>query len=66
MTVLTIEIADNEAKFVTELLKKIDVKLKKEAVTKTPNPETIKAMEELKNGGSRKFESVKALFDTVR
>jgi len=66
MTILTIEIADSEAKFVTELLKKIGVKVKKEAIAKIPNAETIKAMEELKNGGGRKFKSVKALFDTVR
>ena len=61
MTELTIEIPDKETRFVTEFLKKIGGKVKKQStVENIPNKETIKAMAEADAGKVKKFKTSKS------
>ncbi|WAC39178.1 hypothetical protein [Pedobacter sp. SL55] len=69
MTTLTIHIPDSKADFIKQLLKELDVKVetKKESkkAERKPNAETIKAMEELKTGKGKVFNSAKELFSSL-
>lgn len=58
-----IEIPEKKIKDVLAVLKALDVKVKK---SQNPNVETLKAMEELKAGKGIEFESVAALFDSIK
>ena len=61
MAVLTIEIPDKEIKFVTEFLKKIGGKVKKQNnLSQIPNAETINAMDEVNEGKVKKFKTAKS------
>lgn len=69
MTTLTIHIPDSKADFIKKLLKELDVKVETQKATKkverTPNAETIKAMEELKAGKGKVFNSARELFSSL-
>ena len=58
-----IEIPKNKIKDVLAVLKALDVKVKK---SKSPNSDTLKAMEELKSGKGVKFDTVTELFNSVK
>lgn len=67
MTELTIEIPDKETKFVTEFLKKIGGKVKKQTtVGNSPNRETIKAMAEGDAGKVKKFKTAKSAIEHLQ
>lgn len=63
MKTLTIELPEEETKLFKQLLKKLNGRIVSQ--TKTPNKETIEAMNELKEGKGVKFSSVSDLFKSV-
>lgn len=63
MKTLTIELPEEETKLFKQLLKKLNGRIISQ--TKTPNKETIEAMNELKEGKGVKFSSVSDLFKSV-
>ena len=65
MQILEIKVPDSKTRVVKDFLKEmgIPVKIKKEL--KTPNAETIAAMEELKAGNGQKFKTVDDLFNSI-
>lgn len=67
MTELTIEIPDEETRFVTEFLKKIGGKvITQNTVGNIPNKETIKAMAEADAGKVKKFKSSKSAIEHLQ
>jgi hypothetical protein len=72
MQTLEIKVPADKIKLVKDFLKKMDIsfKVKKENATakagrKTPNAETLAAMNELKAGKGKKFKSVADIFDSI-
>jgi len=66
MTTLTIEIPDKKAALVKQILKELGATvIVKKQNKKIPNPETIKAMNELKAGKGKTFNSTKELFESL-
>lgn len=65
METLIINIPNNKARLVKELLTElgVSIRLKKEGTL--PNADTIAAMKELKAGKGKKFKSVEALFKSI-
>jgi len=64
MQTLEIQVPDSKTALVKEFLQELGIAVKVKA-NKTPNAETIAAMEELKAGKGRKFNSVDELFDSI-
>ncbi|SEL93552.1 hypothetical protein [Parapedobacter koreensis] len=66
MQTLEIKVPDEKTALIKALLKELGVvvKVKKEKA-KEPNKETIAAMQELKQGKGKKFDSVEALFNSI-
>lgn len=65
MQILEIKVPDSKTHVVKEFLKEMGVSVKVKKENKTPNLDTILAMEELKAGKGIKFESVDALFKSI-
>lgn len=61
-----INIPAAKTKDVLAVLKALGVKVIPAKEKKTPNQATIKAMNELKAGRGKSFESTKALFDSIK
>ena len=60
-----IDIPEGRTKEVLAILKILDVKVKTLQKTPIPNAETIAAMEEVRTGKGKKFNSVKELFKSI-
>lgn len=69
MITLTIHIPDSKADFIKKLLKELDVKVEtkedSEKANRTPNAETIKAIEEARNGKTTRITDFKAFFEKI-
>jgi hypothetical protein len=65
MQTLEIIVPDSKTRLVKEFLKEMGVSVKVKRQQKLPNAETITAMEELKAGKGKKWESVDALFNSI-
>lgn len=65
MTTLTIHIPDSKADFIKQLLKELDVKIETTKEEHTPNAETIKAIEDARNGKTTHISDFKAFFESV-
>ncbi|HUZ58228.1 MAG TPA: hypothetical protein VMU83_05550 [Hanamia sp.] len=65
MQILEIKVPDSKTHVVKEFLEEMGVSVKVKKENKTPNLDTILAMEELKAGKGIKFESVDALFKSI-
>lgn len=63
MKTLTIELPEGEEKLFKQLLKKLNGKIVSQ--NRTPNKDTVDAMNELKQGKGVKFSSVSELFKSV-
>jgi len=61
-----IEIPADKTKEVLAVLKALNVKVKTLKKSEVPNAETIAAMEELKAGKGKRFNSVDELFDSIK
>ena len=61
-----IEIPEKKTKDGLAILKALDVKVRIVKERKTPNKETIEAIEELKSGKGHKFNSVAELFNSIK
>ena len=68
MAALIIEGNDNsKLKLLATLAKELGLTVQKRLTSdKIPNAETLAALEELKAGKGKKFESVQALFDSIK
>jgi len=65
MQTLEIIVPDNKTRLVKGILKELGVTIKVKKNTKTPNAETIAAMDELKAGKGKKFKNVDDLFNSI-
>lgn len=65
MQTLEITVPDDKTRLVKNLLKELGVTIKVKKEGKTPNVETIAAMNELKTGKGKKFKSVDELFKSI-
>ncbi|GGB08344.1 MULTISPECIES: type II toxin-antitoxin system RelB/DinJ family antitoxin [Mucilaginibacter] len=65
MQTLEIIVPDNKTRLVKDILKELGVTIKVKKENKTPNAETIAAMDELKAGKGKKFKSVDELFKSI-
>lgn len=69
MTTLTIHVPDSKADFIKKLLKELDVKVEVKKETKktdrTPNAETIKAIEDVKKGKTVPITDIRAFFESI-
>ncbi len=65
MQTLEIIVPDNKTRLVKDILKELGVTIKVKKENKTPNAETIAAMDELKAGKGKKFKSVDELFKNI-
>jgi len=65
MQTLEIKVPDNKTHEVKEFLKEMGISVKVKKANKTPNAETIAAMEELEAGKGKKFKSVDELFNSI-
>lgn len=66
MQTLEIKVPDEKTPLIKALLKELGIEIKvKKGGTLEPNSETIAAMQELKAGEGKRFDSVDALFDSV-
>lgn len=60
MTTLTIHIPESKTDLVKKLLKELDVKIEK-----TPNKDTIKAIEEAKSGKTKPIKDFNSFFESI-
>jgi len=65
MQTLEIKVPESKSRLVKELLKELGVSVKVKKTDKTPNAQTLAAMNELKAGKGRKFKSVEELFNSI-
>jgi antitoxin component of RelBE/YafQ-DinJ toxin-antitoxin module len=65
MQTLEIIVPDNKTRLVKDILEELGVTIKVKKENKTPNAETIAAMDELKAGKGKKFKSVDELFKSI-
>lgn len=65
MQTLEIIVPDDKKRLVKDILKELGVTIKVKKETKTPNAETIAAMNELKAGKGKKFKNVDDLFNNI-
>jgi len=65
MQTLEIKVPDSKTNLVMAYLKELGVTVKVKKNAKTPNAETIAAMNELKAGKGKKFNSVDELFNSI-
>jgi hypothetical protein len=65
MQILEIKVPDNKPRVVKDFLNGMGIAVKVKKESKTPNAETIAAMDELKAGNGRKFASVDDLFNSI-
>ncbi|WP_134089171.1 hypothetical protein [Olivibacter sp. XZL3] len=65
METLEIKVPDNKTALVKAYLKELGVIVKVKKVSKEPNAETIAAMNELKAGKGKKFNSVDELLNSI-
>lgn len=65
METLIINIPNNKARLVKELLTELGVSIRLKKESTLPNADTIAAMKELKAGKGKKFKSVEALFKSI-
>ncbi|MFS2189446.1 hypothetical protein ACCC92_22410 [Mucilaginibacter sp. Mucisp84] len=65
MQTLEIIVPDNNTRLVKDILKELGVTIKVKKENKTPNAETIAAMDELKAGKGKKFKRVDELFKSI-
>jgi signal recognition particle subunit SEC65 len=65
MQTLEIIVPDDKTRLVKDILKELGVTIKVKKETKTPNTETIAAMDELKAGKGKKFKNVDDLFKSI-
>ncbi len=66
MQTLEIKVPEEKTQLIKALLKELGIEIKvKKGQTMEPNSETIAAMQELKAGKGKRFDSVDALFDSV-
>ena len=65
MQTLEIKVPDSKTRLVKEFLKELGVAVKVKKENKTPNADTIAAMDELKAGKGKKFKSVEDLFKSI-
>ncbi|MGF7073470.1 type II toxin-antitoxin system RelB/DinJ family antitoxin [Mucilaginibacter sp. 3215] len=65
MQTLEIIVPDDKTRLVKNILKELGVTIKIKKEKKTPNAETIAAIDELKAGKGKKFKNVDELFDSI-
>jgi antitoxin component of RelBE/YafQ-DinJ toxin-antitoxin module len=65
MQTLEIKVPDNKTDAVKAFLKDMGVTVKIKREKNIPNADTISAMDELKAGKGKKFDSVDQLFDSI-
>ncbi len=65
MQTLEIKVPDSKTRLVKEFLKELGVTVKVKNENKTPNADTIAAMDELKAGKGKKFKNVEDLFNSI-
>jgi antitoxin component of RelBE/YafQ-DinJ toxin-antitoxin module len=65
MQTLEIIVPDDKTRLVKGILKELGVTIKVKKESKTPNAETIAAMDELKTGKGKKFKNVDDLFKSI-
>jgi hypothetical protein len=65
MQTLEIIVPDDKTRLVKNILKELGVTIKIKKEKKTPNVETIAAMDELKAGKGKKFKNVDELFNSI-
>jgi antitoxin component of RelBE/YafQ-DinJ toxin-antitoxin module len=65
MQTLEIIVPDDKTRLVKDILKELGVIVKIKKETKTPNAETISAMNELRAGKGKKFKNVDDLFKSI-
>jgi hypothetical protein len=65
MQTLEIQVPDNKTHLVKDFLKELGVTVKVKKKAHVPNADTIAAMDELKEGNGKKFESVEQLFNSI-
>jgi DNA gyrase/topoisomerase IV subunit B len=65
MQTLEIKVPDDKSQQVKDLLRGMGIAVKVKKESKTPNADTIAAMEELKAGKGKKFNNVDDLFNSI-
>lgn len=65
MQTLEIQVPDNKTRLVKYFLKELGVTVKVKKKAHIPNVDTKVAMDELKEGNGKKFESVEQLFNSI-
>ena len=65
MQTLEIQVPDNKTRLVKDFLKELGVTIKVKKRVNIPNAETTAAMDELKAGKGKKFDSVDELFKSI-
>lgn len=65
MQTLEIIVPDDKTRLVKNILKELGVTIKIKKEKKTPNAETIAAIDELKAGKGKKFKNVDELFNSI-
>jgi hypothetical protein len=65
MQTLEIKVPDNKTRLVKGFLKELGVSVKVKKENKTPNADTIAAMDELKAGKGKKFKNAEELFNSI-
>lgn len=65
MQTLEIKVPDNKARLVKEFLTELGVSIKIKKEPRVPNADTVSAMQELKSGKGKRFESVEELFKSI-
>ena len=65
MQILEIKVPDSKTRAVKEFLTEMGIAVKVKKENKTPNAETVAAMEELRDGKGKKFKNVEDLFNSI-
>lgn len=65
MQTLEIKVPDEKTPLIKALLKELGISVKVKKEPKEPNKDTIAAMQELKRGKGKRFDSVDALFNSI-
>jgi hypothetical protein len=65
MQILEIKVPNNKTRAVKDFLNEMGIAVKIKKEEKTPNADTIAAMDELKAGKGMKFKSVDDLFNSI-
>ena len=65
MQTLEIQVPENKTKLVKQLLQELGVTIKVKKDNRTPNADTIAAMQELKAGKGKRYKTVDELFNSI-